>query len=343
MTTAAAPERWAIAWPHGSASVLATAGMLWDCRFRLDSGRWVAPFARAPWAEDEDAQGSPEMGGQPGHMRRLGGEFVCLPFGVGGPVRAPAPGWQALLDGRLNTSPHGPAADADWRLAAATGTSVELVLDYPGDHDVARLTRRIAAVPDRPALDLELVIEARRDGAWPVGLHPILALPERARALRLDVEFEIGLTYPGIVEPGAMLTLPGLAFSDLAAVPAPGGTVDLTRLPTGAPAEDVVQLLGIGGPVGIADEEAGYRLSIEWDRAVLPACQIWISDRALTGFPWGGRFRGLGIEPTASAFDLALPVARAANPISERGYSTVLRLEPGRPLAIRYRIAAAAL
>lgn len=327
-------EGWPIVWPGGEARVLAIGGILWRCRFNLPSGRRVAPFAAAPWAgEDSD-----EMRAQPGHMRWLGGEFPCLPFGGGGPVESPAADWRSLLDGSFNEPPHGYAANAPWRLAARSDAGVDLRLDYPADHDIARLTRRVAGVADRPALDFELVVEARRDCAYPVGLHPILALPERPGAIRLEASFDLGLTYPAIVDPGAMATLPARTFDSLAAVPAPGGTADLTRLPVGAPTEDVVQLLGIQGPVRAVNEEAGFALTLDWDRALLPSCQIWISDRALQRFPWRGSFRGLGIEPTASAFDFALPVSLARNPIVERGHPTTVVLVAGRAVSIRYRI-----
>lgn len=328
--------RWPLVWPHGEATVLAVAGILWRCRFRLASGRWIAPFAAAPWAGEDSA----EMRALPGHMRWLGGEFVCLPFGVGGPLREPAPEWRPLLDGTANRPPHGPAADAEWRLLTGDGPAIELAIDYPAEHDVARLTRRITGDPGRPALDFELTVEARRDGAYPVGLHPIFTLPERAGVLRLEAGFELGLTYPGIVEPGAMLTEPGRSFQDLAAVPAPGGMVDLSRLPAGRPAEDVIQMLGLKRPVRVVDDLAKFAVTLDWDRVLIPCCQIRVSDRALTGFPWHGRFRGLGIEPTVSAFDFAQSVSQAANPISARGYPTALPLRAGQPVTIRYRIEA---
>lgn len=331
-----AVESWPIAWRGGAARVLAVGGILWDCRFDLPSGRRIAPFAAAPWAGEDSA----EMRAQPGHMRWLGGEFPCLPFGGGGPVTAPAADWRHLLDGGVNDPPHGHAANDPWRLVARSGASVELALDYPAGHDIARVGRRVAAVGDRPALDFEFTIEARRDCAYPIGLHPILALPERPGAMRLEADFALGLTYPAIVDPGAMPTAPGRSFVSLAEVPAPGGTVDLRHLPIGRPAEDVVQLLGMRGPLRAVNTEAGFALSLDWDRALLPSCQIWISDRALQRFPWRGAFRGLGIEPTAGAFDFALAVSQAENPITARGYRTTVPLAAGVPLTVRYRIEA---
>src|SRR6185295_11249436 len=129
--------------------------------------------------------------------------------------------------------------------AISTGkTHVELELDYPKDHDIARVTRRIGAVEGRARLEFELAIEARRAASYPIGLHPILRLPDRPGALRIEAGFEIGLTYPAIVDPDRMLSEPGKEFHELAKVPARhGGIVDLTRMPAGE-AEDVVQLLG---------------------------------------------------------------------------------------------------
>src|SRR5580698_9003353 len=52
----ASPERMAfleLKWPFGRATVRPSAAMLWDCEFRLGSGRHFAPLARASWAADD--------------------------------------------------------------------------------------------------------------------------------------------------------------------------------------------------------------------------------------------------------------------------------------------------
>lgn len=330
-----APVSWSLDWSHGKARVLATGGILWECAFRLADGRWFAPLAQAPWggklAEDRF----------PGHMRWLGGEFPCLPFGVGGLLREPVPAWAGVLDNAVNEPAHGHAANDPWQAVSAGADHVEIRLEYPENHDIARLTRRIRAVPGRPRLDLELVVEARRDCRYPLGLHPILRLPERPRALRIEARFALGMTYPAVVEPDRMLAEPGRDFHDLAAVPGrQGGHVDLSRMPSGAEAEDVVQLLGISGPVQATFLDEAAALELDWDRALLPACQIWISDRALKTEPWNGSFRGLGIEPTASAFDFARSVSLARSPINDRGYATSIAFAPGRPVTLRYSLEA---
>jgi hypothetical protein len=327
-----APLSWTLDWPQGKATVLETGGILWDCAFRLPDGRWFKPFAQAPWGgkipEDKFA----------GHMRWLGGEFPCLPFGVGGLLRDPVPAWAKVLNDDVNDPPHGHAANDAWTAISASQNHVELQLNYPESHDIARLTRRIRAVPGRARLEFELAIEARRAASYPIGLHPILRLPDRAGALQIEAGFEIGLTYPAVIEPDRMLAEPGKEFHDLAKVPARhGGIVDLTRMPAGE-AEDVVQLLGIKGPVHATFLDDKAVLELDWDRDLLPSCQIWVSDRALKTEPWNGSFRGLGIEPTVAAFDFARSNSLMHSPINDLGYATSLALQPGSPTTIRYSV-----
>jgi hypothetical protein len=131
----------------------------------------------------------------------------------------------------------------------------------------------------------------------------------------------------------------GAQFDTLDAVPAAdGGTLDLSRLPKAQPIEDNLQLCAASGPVEIIyhAESAGVR--VDWDRSILTSCQIWISDRALHTSPWEGRYRGLGIEPVASAFDLSSAYSTTKNPIADAGYATAITLRAEEPFTIRCRI-----
>ncbi len=98
--------------------------------------------------------------------------------------------------------------------------TVELRLRYPEGDDIEYLTRRLTAVQDAPALDLELTIHARRPTRQPVGLHPIVRLPEWPAQLEIDALFEFGVTYPAVVPPGVGRVIPGQRFSRLASIPA---------------------------------------------------------------------------------------------------------------------------
>src|SRR5690606_8118239 len=141
--------------------------------------------------------------------------------------------------------------------------------------------RRITGRAGEAALDLELGITARRPAVLPIGLHPILRLPERPGALIWSVGFDRGLTYPGTVPPGAMVTRPAQEFADLSRVPAAdGGTTDLSRIPFEHPVEDVVQLCGVTPPLVADLLDEGVRLELDWDAVLLPSLLVWISDRA---------------------------------------------------------------
>lgn len=329
-------EPWRLDWKHGSLTVLPVGAILWDCRFRLPDGSDFVPFAAASWAGDR------AYGDLPGHMQWLGGEFACAPFGVGGPVEGQAEfEWRDVLSGSVNSPPHGLSANEKWSLLSRDGTRLLLGQAYPSPSPVMRVTRTIEADLDAPALNLTFTIETRRACRIPLGLHPILNLDRPVEQIRIAADFEFGLTYPTIVPPDAMLSRPGRKFCHLSSVPARGGgSVDLTRLPKTRPAEDVMQLCGVRGPVSVEFLDAGARLTIDWDRSILPSCVVWIGDRALQTPPWNGRFRGLGIEPIAAAFDFAEDVSLADNPIARRGIRTAVDISPDAPCVIRYRFEA---
>lgn len=332
-------KRWLLNWRFGSASVRSSAAMLWECDFILPSGRCFAPLARAPWADDPTTDAT-----VPAHMRYLGGEFVCVPFGIGGRPEELLPEWESDSWDRTNAAPHGISSDAEWECISAGSSQVSLRLAYPADDDIEYLTRSITAVANAPALDLELTIHARRPTQIPVGLHPILRLPDFPQQLKIDSQFAFGLTYPGRVPPGASRVGVGKRFSRLDAVPGIiNGFVDYSTLPKQTPTEELLMLCQVRGPVIVRyiDERALVRLS--WDTGLLPSCLLWPSDRALGNAPWNHRFRGIGIEPVASVFDAASDVALERNPINSAGVATVVRIKPDNPVSIRYRLEASDL
>jgi len=312
------------------------AAMLWDCEFRLKSGRRFTPLARAPWADQIGVDAS-----LPAHMRLLGGEFVCLPFGIGGMPADLSPEWRSDAWGNVNRTPHGHSADGTWGLVSSDPSQVELQLQYPQDEDVESVTRRVKVVPDAPALDFELIVKARRCTRQPIGLHPILRLPEWPSQLAIEASFDFGVTYPALVPPGASRVAAGRRFACLSSIDGiRSGSVDYSRLPKQTPTEEMLMLCKVHGPLTVRymDENACLRLT--WDTNVLPSCLLWPSDRALADPPWNQSFRGLGIEPIAAVFDAAREVALERNPINASGVATAVELDPNRPLTIRYRIAA---
>ncbi len=314
------------------AVVSTRSAMLRSLRFERD-GVVVQPLAAAPWAPDAEA-------GRPAHLDVLAGEFVAVPFGSAGTPESAIGAWAELPPMDAPALPHGLGADADWSVLEAGERRIRLGCDYPEGGVVAGLERVVALREDDPAVDLELRVHARRPGAVPIGLHPILRLPDQAFSLSLDVSFEVGWTYPGTVPPGAAAAEPGRTFRSLHAVPGPSGTVDLGRLPLDRPVEDVLLLTGVRGPVTARFGDDGSGVVLDWDRSVLPSLLLWISDRALGGDPWGHRYRGLGVEQVAAAFDLPPAISAGPNPLLAAGIRTAVPLEPGAPLVVRSSIRA---
>ena len=334
-------------WSHGSAVVSPLAGMLTHARFRLGDG-WFAPFARAPWLDDQDARADDDDATSalhvPGHVRTLGGDFACVPFGSAAlPADRPGP-WRELPAADPDVPPHGWGAEVMWTVVARTGASVALAVDYPPSSPVARLERVVQGVDGEPALRFRLVVHARRPVRTAVGVHPVLRLPDAPGALRLSVPFAHGLGYPGTVEGGRTVVLPWSGFAALAEVPTASGPVDLgrlpLRLPRGAPLDDVVQLCGVSGPVTADYLAEGAGVQLDWDRRVLPSLLLWISDRGIDAPPWSGRYRGLGVEPVASAFDLPAAVSAGDNPLTALGHRTCVALTPAAPLVVEHSVRA---
>lgn len=318
-------------WSHGEATVVTTSAMLTDATFTLPNGPF-RPFARAPWVGKVD---DPSI---VGHLRVLAGDFVGLPFGTGGRTAPNLPDWSRLMTQPANGTIHGPAAHYDWTIVSADERSVTLSLDYEAHSVVRRVERTITAREGAPALDFVMRIHARHKVPISTGLHPNFRLPEQPGRLELKVGFQFGLTHPGQTAVGD-----SQEFSSLDAVPKDGGRVDMSHIPLSPRTDKNVQLCGVTTPLTgtYLDEGAGFEL--DWDRDLLPTLMLWHTDGGITGEPWNGQFRAIGLEPLASAFDLHNDVSTGPNPINKRGIKTWVDIDPAKPLEIRHSVRAFAV
>lgn len=323
-------NQYRLSWSHGEAVVLSTAAVLADCRFDLPGGAF-RPYARAPW------MGTVHDPGIIGHLRELGGDFVCVPFGAGPAEPIGPQKWASLMTEPPLLPIHGPAGDAEWSLVSRDSASVTLSLNYPDESIVQRLERTVSGRNGTPALDSSLTVYPRHAGRISVGLHPILRLPDAPGDLRLEAEFDFGLVHPRHIHDGQ-----DDEFSALDDVPLPDGRVDLGRVPVGRPNVSV-QLCGMRGPLRAIFLEDRAGVELDWDRSILPSLQIWCTDRGIDGPPWHGQYRGIGVEPIASAFDFNTTLSARPNPISKRGVPTAVELAEGDPLTISHSVTAFAL
>ncbi|SDB35857.1 hypothetical protein [Bauldia litoralis] len=326
-----------LGWAHGALTVQRLGAMLAPVTFLLADGRQVSPMQVAPWAGEA---GTEDL---PGILRKLRGEWPCVPFGYSVPPDGFAPDWAAAIrPADPGEEAHGHSSNTDWQWQSAGDGALKLALDYPESSPIARVERTVTPDPDAPAIDCEFRVEVREDCRLPIGLHPVFRLPLAVGGARLEPgRFDHGLTYPSTVEPAAPLFAIDARFDDLEKVPGRFGTVvDASRLPLSTEAEELLQLNGIDGTAALANEAEGYRVRLTWQKEHFPSLLLWYSNAGRKMAPWNGRHIAIGIEPICSPFGLGPPTAQADNPISLSGTPTALAFKAGEPFVTRYRIAA---
>lgn len=323
----------ALAWAHGVVSVESLGGMLGPTVFVLPNGQQVSPFQIAPWAAEP---GGEEL---PGILRRLRGEWPCVPFGSDSdrPSSGDWPGSTAAPT--VDASPHGFSANHEWTIEPAGADRLSLAIAYPEAHPIERLERRIIPDSGAAALDFELTIVARRDCLLPIGLHPVMRLPALAGAFEIELPVASpAMTFPGEVDSSAIFA-PGQYAESWRAVRLRDGTIrDPSRLPFAEDTEDLLQLLSPGGTVSLWNRAEGYRTRLSWNTDHFPSLMFWFSNRGRKMPPWSGRHLALGVEPVCSAFDLGPQISAAANPVSARGTRTAQKFMAGERFSTRYRL-----
>jgi hypothetical protein len=320
-----------IAWAHGELTVRAIGGMLAPLRFDLPGARSISPLYVAPWSE-EDA--TTPMSGM---MRRMRGEWPCVPFGA---VEAPSglpPGWLPRDAG----SPwfHGYGANHAWKLVDRNEFSLSLRIDLPEEEPVEWMERVIRVDPQAPALSVDLIVLPRRDSVLPFALHPTFAVPPDGVQL-VPGRYEAVHTYPCPPVPGVSRLTPDRSVVALSALPCWEEMIDLSRLPLDYATEELLQLQSCESAFAL-HYASGIQVVLDWDRAQLPDVLLWISQRGRSHAPWNGRNQALGIEPCNSCFDLSrVATPPSSHPLSHR---CGLDLIGGKTFRTSYRISAHAM
>lgn len=318
-----------LTWAHGRVEVQRLGAMVGPVVFRAPGRVDFAPMHVAPWA------GEPGTDELPAILRRLRGEWPCVPFGRVDPVADLPPGWTALRPG--DEWGHGYGSHHAWSWVPTDDPlALCLSLPYPPGSAVHRLTRTISAVADSPALDISLRVEVRRRCRLPVALHPTVRLDLGSLALRVPHRGEC-LSYPVCTHPDVSRLQLDARFASLSRAPtAEGREIDLSRYPQAVDSEELVQVLDVTGPVELDYLEQGWTLELAWDLASLPDVMLWVSHRGRHHAPWNGRHLALGVEPLNSVFDLARVAAPPRDhPLAARGG---VALDPAHPWVTRYSL-----
>ncbi|HZY68020.1 MAG TPA: hypothetical protein VFE52_05505 [Devosia sp.] len=323
----------ALTWSHGVVSVQSLGGMIGPTLFLLPDGRQIAPFQVAPWASEGDGE---EL---PGILKRLRGEWPCVPFGSDDD-RLPAGEWPgSSAVGTVDPSPHGFSSNNHWQFDSARGDGIALAIRYPEDHPIASLERSITPDPNGPALDIELVVHVRHDCVLPIGLHPCFRLPQRTVAMRIELPAQLGAaTFPVAVDESSIFAQ-GQFIDAWNNVPLLSGDhLDVSRAPLPRDTEEILQVLDVPGTASLWNTAEGYRVRLSWDPEHFPSVLLWFSNRGRQMPPWSGRHLALGVEPICAAFDLGQQISAADNPLTRRGTPTARAFRAGERFATRYRV-----
>src|SRR6185312_15526587 len=329
-----------LGWRYGTLGVQRLGGMLAPVTFVLPNGRQVSPMHVAPWADE------PAAAGLPGILRRLRGEWPCLPYGYAADNAAAPAEWKAVMGVPVpDEEIHGFSSNHDWRWEEGDDASLRLSIVYPVASPVSHLVRTVTPDPKAPAVDTTMTAYIRTACRLPMGIHATFRLPEAPGSARIEpAPFRVGRSFPGAVEPGKDVFAVDAKFDDLAKVPgAAGGTVDASRVPLPTDTEALLLLLDIGGEVALANTAEGYRVRLSWQQEHFPSLQFWYSNRGRAEPPWNGRHLALGMEPICGAFDMGTNASAGDNPISRSGTATARDFAAGEIFTTRYRISAEAL
>lgn len=329
-------------WDRGDFSVAAVGAMCGPVDFRLDDGRTIQPFAIAPWSDNPE--GDPRYDELPPLLKRLRGDWACVPFGMPETRSDLSSAWvgRDVETNGLGQYFHGPSANLPFKLERADPGRLQFRLDYPKDHPVAWVRRVICGVPGKARTEFTLEIMPRATIGLPIGVHPVFRLPGAVGAAELRVAGEAirVYTYPVDAEPGVSRLAHGEMFESLqAARDKDGAPMDLSRHPLAEVTEEVVLVGHAAGHACLVNREDRYCVDLHWEAKDFPSCNLWISNRGRSAFPWSGRHCALGIEPVAAPWDLGVAVARnEASPLRAAGVRTATDFTAGELWKTSYSI-----
>lgn len=336
-------ERRSMGWDHGQATLQSLGGMLAPVLFDLEDGRSISPLHVAPW-EDED------MSDQPGILRRLRGDWPCVPFGAAPHRPLPQPWSRDILNSGPHQvvndhHPHGYGANHHWSLRQAESHSLTGAIRYPEDHPIEALERHVEGITGRPEIACSLSIRPRRDCHLPIGLHPVFRLPDGEGDAILDVgPHRTVWSHPLDEDLPLSLVQPNRHFESLDNLwSREDRPLSLTRLPLPGPSETLLLLTGVCGRVHLTNKAERYRVTLQWDPEIFPSLMLWMSNCGRAYRPWSGRHLAIGIEPVRAAFDLGVGVSSRPNPLRLAGVETSYAFRADTPLKTQYRIGVEAI
>ncbi len=310
-------------------------GMLARLQYLKADNVWVDVLHKAPWLKEDyfnDAAGL---------ERHLAGEWACVPFG-----------WVSE-DTELfkaNAS-HGMPCHNEWQVEAISEDRAEIVLRYSYSevYPLSHVVRAVTLTDE--GVRFSYTVVARKSCEVPMGAHPVFPLNGVENELDLQIAGD-GMVYGIECEPKVSRFETGAYFKSLKEIPVKESfrgldgntkTASIAKLPFAYDTEEIVQMIHPQGQAILTYNNKGLRLILEWESEKIPSCLLWISNRGRKFEPWNSQNCCLGIEPIASAWDLAPQSVASLNPIKEKGVATAVKLQAETPFTFNYELKVEAL
>jgi galactose mutarotase-like enzyme len=279
-----ATQVWKIRSNVAQADVYSVGGALHNLRFSLPDGKQVSPLAEAPWQKNYliTAHSS-----HPRHIELLGGEWPCVPFGTTG----------------FDPAHHGYGSNNPWQLEQHGDNHVSLSIAYPKGHTIKQLHREIKLPKDELHVEITLGITANQDAVIPIGVHPILNIPQTEKWALVPGCYKYATTSTKPSKAGGSQLVPDAKICDAGHVALRHGkSVDLWKTPSVID-DALIQLWYTDGQFALHDSVAGTTTWVNWNADDLPHCLLWFANPGLSLEKDSDGFRGLGIEPVHANFD----------------------------------------
>lgn len=296
-----------------------------------ESSKKIAIFHQAPWLKENYYQD------KAGLMEHLSGEWACVPFGF------------VTQDSSLflANAPHGLPCHSAWTVKELSEDKSKLTIcyDYPSDNDLKHIERTIELSEDKVYLSFTIV--SKKDCSAPMGVHPVFPTKGMENELELEIAGD-GMVYGIECEPNVSRLVTGAYFDSLSAVPLKeqyhnldgnSTVMDGTHLPKPYDTEEIIQMLHPNGEAILKYKNKGLKVTLSWDKELIPTCLLWISNYGRKFAPWNGENCCLGIEPIAGAWDLAQQSVNNDNAIVKEGVPTTVSLKAGSPITFNYQLA----
>ena len=328
-----------VSWSGGEFTVLRQGAMCAPVNFFLPNGKTVQPFMIAPW--ENDASG--KLNDLPQILKKLRGEWVCVPFGMPEKRKDLPKEWSDISADKkkLGNWFHGPSSNENWVETERIEGGIKLEIEYPTSHPIKKLVRTIVGSENIPRLNFELEIHARENCFLPIGIHPVFRVPTEPGFARLLLDGDISVhTYPVEAEIGVSQFPLGSKFPNLENCSwSDGLPLDLSSHPLERHTEEIVLVSGVSGCATLENLSENYKVSVFWDKEAFANCNLWISNYGRKEYPWNGRFQALGIEPVSAPFDLGYEVANTTtNPLLSSDVKCGVQFKANQVWTTKYAI-----